>query len=224
MSDIALSNTTPTATPNAGSAAQERAQLVGNFDTFLRLLTTQLQNQTPTDPLDVNEFTQQLVQYSSVEQQIQSNDHLEGIVASLSAANVASLVGYIGNEVSASGATTQLQNGSAKWNYDSPTEASEAVVRISDAQGNVVYNELTSFESGEGTFTWDGRSDTGQLQQPGFYTITINAQNAGKPVVVSTSDLEGVVTEVDTSGSQPALTVNGVTVPISAISSIKAAS
>lgn len=224
MSDIALANaSTPTVQPS-GSAASDRNQLVGSFDTFLQLLTTQLKNQTPTDPLDVNEFTQQLVQYSTVEQQIQSNDHLEGILASMSAANVASLVGYLDNEVSASGDTTQLQNGEATWAYNSPTAATEAVVRIADSTGNVVYNELTSFNSGEGTFTWDGRNDAGQLMSPGFYTIAINAQNSGNPVVVNTSSLEGKVTAVDTSGSQPALTVNGVTVPLSAISSIKSGS
>jgi len=224
MSDIALANASSSTPQTSGTAASDRNQLVGSFDTFLQLLTTQLKNQTPTDPLDVNEFTQQLVQYSTVEQQIQSNDHLEGILASMSAANVASLVGYLGNEVAASGDVTQLQNGQATWAYDAPTAASEAVVRIADSNGNVIYTELTSFPSGEGTFTWDGRNDAGQLMSPGFYSISINAQNSGSPVVVSTNSVEGEVTAVDTSGSQPALTIDGVTVPLSAVSSIKSGS
>jgi len=223
MSDFALTQGTSTALQQS-SAASDKTKLVGDFDTFLKLLTTQLKNQTPTDPLDVNEFTQQLVQYSTVEQQIQSNDHLEGIMASLTAANLASLVSYIGNNVTASGDVTQLSNGKASWNYKASGDASEAVVRISDASGNVVYNKLTSLKSGAGTFTWDGRDDSGALKSPGFYSIQINAQNSGNPVVVNTSSLEGTVTQVDTSGSQPALTVNGVTVPLSAISSIKSPS
>lgn len=224
MSDIALANASSPTPQVTGTAASDRNQLVGSFDTFLQLLTTQLKNQTPTDPLDVNEFTQQLVQYSTVEQQIQSNDHLEGILASMSAANVASLVGYLGNEVAASGDVTQLQNGEATWAYDAPTAASEAVVRIADSNGNVVFTELTSFPSGKGTFTWDGRNDVGQLMAPGFYSISINAQNSGNPVVVSTNSVEGKVTAVDTSGSQPALTVDGVTVPLSAVSSVRSGS
>jgi len=223
MSDIALSNGVSSAS-QAGEVAKDRQQLVGNFDTFLKLLTTQLKNQTPTDPLDVNEFTQQLVQYSSVEQQIQSNDHLVGILSSLSAANVASFVSYIGKEVTASGDITQLSNGKATWALNANSNAPEAIVRVADASGNVVYNELTSFQSGDTSFTWNGRDDQGRLKSPGYYSISITAQNAGNPVVVRPKTVEGLVTEVDTSGSQPALTVDGITVPVSAVSNIKGTS
>src|ERR1700739_1351134 len=79
--------TTPTSsTSTAGSNVAQAAglngasSLAGNFDTFLQLLTTQLQNQNPLDPLDTNQFTQQLVEFASVEQQINTNTNLQSLI------------------------------------------------------------------------------------------------------------------------------------------------
>ncbi len=224
MSDFALFGVNTANPQTATSASSDNSELASDFDTFLTLLTTQLENQLPTDPLDSNQFTEQLVQYSTVEQQIKSNEHLESILGALSTANVASLASYIGTEVAASGETTQLVNGEATWAFDAASPAAEATIRIRDASGNVVYNEVRSLESGKGSFVWDGRSDTGVQMPDGFYTISINAQNQGRPVNVSTNAVEGLVTAIDTTGTEPTLTVDGQRVPLSAVSSIKGAS
>src|SRR5262249_10208809 len=78
-----------------GAAANSNAasQLAGNFDEFLKLLTTQLQHQDPLSPLDPNQFTQELVQFSSVEQQIQTNTSLSTLISLQQNAQVTSALG-----------------------------------------------------------------------------------------------------------------------------------
>src|ERR1700750_1997546 len=96
----------------------DRATIAGNFDTFLSLLTTQLQNQNPLDPLDTNQFTQQLVQFSSVEQELKTNDFLSSLVqATLNSQNNAA-VSYIGKTVTSTGIDSDLQNGQASWSFN----------------------------------------------------------------------------------------------------------
>src|SRR5581483_6771445 len=89
--------------------------LAGNFTTFLQLLTTQLKNQNPLDPLDTNQFTQQLVQFAQVEQQLKSNDQLSTLVSLQKTAQSTAAIDYIGKTVAVDGATTQLANSDAIW-------------------------------------------------------------------------------------------------------------
>src|ERR1041384_4500918 len=95
-------------TPSPGSGvsstpAASKAVLAGNFDTFLQLLTTQLKNQNPLDPLDTNQFTQQLVQFAGVEQQLKTNDFLASLVQANANTTNSNAVNYIGKTVTASG-------------------------------------------------------------------------------------------------------------------------
>ena len=89
--------------------------IADNFQTFLTLLTTQLQNQNPLDPLDTNQFTQQLVQFAGVEQQLKSNDQLKALIAIEKSAQSTQALIYVGNTVAVDGSTQQF-NGSATWN------------------------------------------------------------------------------------------------------------
>src|SRR3974390_2835673 len=91
--------------------------LAGNFNEFLKLLTTQLQNQDPLSPMDTNQFTQQLVQFSSVEQQINMNTQLSTLISLQQTAQTAQAASFIGATVTVNGATAQLVNGRATWNY-----------------------------------------------------------------------------------------------------------
>ena len=87
VSNPVVSGTTPLpTTKTSGSSGSNLsgttdATLAGNFQTFLTLLTTQLQNQNPLEPLDTNQFTQQLVQFASVEQQLKTDDQLTSLVS-----------------------------------------------------------------------------------------------------------------------------------------------
>src|SRR5213595_4092154 len=97
----------------AASQATSRKTIAGNFDTFRSLLTTQLQNQNPLDPLDTNQFTQQLVQFASVEQQLKTNDQLTTLVSLQQTAQSTQALTFVGKTAVVDGSTAALTNGSA---------------------------------------------------------------------------------------------------------------
>jgi flagellar basal-body rod modification protein FlgD len=217
-------------TPLAGSSGvnsnvpvgDSRAGIADNFDTFLNILTTQLKNQNPLDPMDTNQFTQQLVQFTGVEQQLKTNDFLKALMEASQNSGNTDAVSYIGKEVTASGTTANLTGGGASWAYNAAANSSDAKVTIKDASGNVVYTETGSLNSGPGNFLWDGMGSDGQVKPDGVYTISIDGKNlAGNNVAISTSTV-GKVTGVDFSGTEPILTVaGGSKIRLSDVSSVK---
>jgi flagellar basal-body rod modification protein FlgD len=214
--------TTPSVTPSSsgtvGGAANSNAstQLAGNFDEFLKLLTTQLQHQDPLSPLDPNQFTQELVQFSSVEQQIQTNSSLSTLISLQQNAQVTSALGFLGHTVVISGTTADLVNGKATWNY-SINKPATATINVSDSTGKAVFSATQGVTSGQQTFTWNGQTSNGNVLSSGTYKISITATDAnGQSVAVATQS-QGVVSGVDVSQSPPALTVNGQSYPLNQI-------
>src|SRR3982075_4425230 len=112
-----VSGTTPLPTSSTGSSLTSTAgtTLAGNFQTFLTLLTTQLQNQNPLSPLDTNQFTQQLVQFAGVEQQLKTNEELTSLVTLQQTAQSTQALGFVGKTAVVDGATTKLTNGAGTW-------------------------------------------------------------------------------------------------------------
>ena len=190
MVDISAAIATARQTINSGSSSSiTGAQTVDeNFDTFLSLLTTQLQNQDPTKPLDTNEMTQQLIQYSEVEQLLQSNKKLEALL-SLSAANASlSVISYVGKEINTAGNTTTLANGAANWGVNIPSGSDDVTYVIKDANGDEVFSTSGSLNAGDGSFSWDGTTSTGGTAAPGNYNLTVTARDAAEnPIAVKVS-------------------------------------
>lgn len=217
---MAVDGVTGASTP-ASKNASSRATIADNFDTFLSILTTQLKNQNPLDPLDTNQFTQQLVQFTGVEQQLKTNEFLEALLLNTQTGYRADAVSYIGKEVTASGETAELKDGGAYWAYNAESNVANASVTIKNASGQVVYSEGGSLNAGPGAFLWDGMGTDGSKQPDGVYTIDIKGTNlAGNTVKVSTSSV-GIVTAVDFSGSEPMLTVGKNKIALSDVTSIK---
>jgi flagellar basal-body rod modification protein FlgD len=218
---VTTPSVTPSSTGTVGSAANSNAasQLAGNFDEFLKLLTTQLQHQDPLSPLDPNQFTQELVQFSSVEQQIQTNTSLSTLISLQQNAQVTSALGFLGHTVVISGTTAQLNNGTATWNY-SINKPATASINVSDSTGKVVFSTTQGVTPGQQTFTWNGQTSNGNVLSSGTYKISITATDAnGQSVAVATQS-QGVVSGVDVSQSPPALTVNGQSYPLNQIQQI----
>ncbi|WP_181703970.1 flagellar hook assembly protein FlgD [Chthonobacter albigriseus] len=209
--------TTPATTSNTSETAK---RLATTYDTFLKMLTTQLKVQNPLEPMDAEKFTEQLVQYSGVEQQIQTNKNLESILASLASTTSLNLVNYIGKSIEASGDTTLLEGGKATWKANAASVADKVKVTITDSTGTVVFTGTTTFSSGDNTYEWDGKTDAGGDAPAGNYKIAFDAEDSdGKAVAVSTR-MSGKVTAIDTSGSEPYLYVGTTAVPISGVSRI----
>src|SRR6202000_1113013 len=115
-----VTNTTPTTTTSTSSTSggDAMAQLSGNFSTFLTLLTTQLKNQDPLSPMDSNEFTQQLVEFRQVEQQINTNTTLQTLITQGQSQGSAVATSYLGKQVTITNGEAPLTNGTATWNYN----------------------------------------------------------------------------------------------------------
>ncbi len=116
-------------------ASSDNATLASNFQTFLTLLTTQLKNQNPLEPLDSNQFTQQLVQFAGVEQQMKMNTQMESLIAIEKTAQSTAAMSYLGSTATIDGATNSLNGGKATWTFNSP-KVSSAAITIKDATGN----------------------------------------------------------------------------------------
>lgn len=208
-------------TTGSDSGALGRARLAENFDTFLSLLTTQLKNQDPLSPLDSNQFTQQIVQMTGVEQQLLTNDLLKKLVAN-TGSGVATAVSLIGKSVQAEGAETALSNGSASWTYDLGRAASDVKLEVLDSKGHVVRAVApTANGAGKHTFAWDGKGDNGTLQPDGLYSLRITAKDGSGTAVSSKVFADGLVTGVQQVNGQTLVTINGAQVPWEKILQIK---
>ncbi len=199
------------ASSGTGSASATSKQMIaGNFDTFLMLLTTQLQNQNPLDPLDTNQFTQQLVQFAQVEQQIRQNQQLETLISIEKTAQATTALAFVGATVAVDGQTAALTNGSATWAFNVPKPAA-ATVAIKSSTGQTVYSGNFTMQVGAQQFQWDGRDNNGLKWPDGNYTMSIVGKDAtGQPVSIS-SEVEGIVDSVDLTKTPPVLSIGGQT-------------
>lgn len=173
-----------TSSDNSTRLESQRTRLTENFDTFLTLLTAQMQNQDPLDPLKTNEFTSQLVQFSSVEQAIETNRLLEQLVSASGADSLTALVDYIGKTVSANGDTQTLLDDTAQWRYTLDRAADAVEIRVLDDLGRTVYSEIGQNAPGIHDFTWNGQNSAGVEQDTGRnYTLQVTAVDAsGNPI------------------------------------------
>jgi flagellar basal-body rod modification protein FlgD len=217
----AATSTSPSTAQAAANAATPN--LAGNFNEFLTLLTTQLQHQDPTSPLDPNQFTQELVQFASVEQQINTNTSLSTMISLQQTQQAASALTFLGATVAVSGKTAQLANGTANWSY-SVSQPAIATINISNASGQTIYTTTQSVQPGAQTFTWNGIDSQGNALPSGAYTISVSAVGANNQSVPVTTGVQGVVTGVDISQTPPALTIGGQSYPINQVTQVLSAS
>jgi flagellar basal-body rod modification protein FlgD len=223
---VTPTTSTPVTAPTAASTATQQgiASLTDNFNTFLSLLTTQLKNQDPTAPLDSNQFTQQLVQMTGVEQQLNANSLLQQLVSN-TANGVSTAVTMIGKNVKAVSDTANLTNGQAQWTYNLPAAASDLKVEVLDANGAVVHAEAPSnMKAGDHAFTWNGKDLTGtQLANGGTYTLRVTATDGAGAAIATTNYVQGVVTGVTQNNGVTSITINGGAVDWSKVTSIEQA-
>ncbi len=207
--------------PNVTAAATDRNRLSDNYDTFLLLLTAQLQNQDPLAPMDSTQFTQQLVQFSQVEQQIRTNEQLEGLVGQYQAASAGAALSYLGKDAIIEANETYLANGEANWAYNLPTNAESMTVHVRDMSGRIIYTSTTEARtSGEHLFTWDGTTNSGGTAQDGVYELTFEALNAGGTAVTPTVNVRETIMGVDFSSGTPVVITPSGTRSIDQIRSV----
>ncbi len=197
------------------------AKLSSNFETFLTLLTTQLKNQDPTSPMDSNQFTQQLVQFSQVEQQIDTNSNLSTLIKQGSSMAGAYATAYLGKMVSITNGQASLSGGAANWTYTLGAAASEANVTITNANGRVVFTGPAK-ETGAGThtFAWNGKDNNGNPQPDGAYKLTMTAKAADGAAVSSAVASAGIVTQIDMTSGTPQFMIGNMQASLAEIAAV----
>lgn len=218
--------TTPTTGASSGSNSSSTSSSSGqltftqNFNTFLTLLTTQLQNQDPLSPLDTNQFTQQLVSFSEVEQQINTNNNLSQLIQLQSAGQTIAAMPLVGQTIQYNSATAPLSGGQASFSYTLPSTAAQAALVVTDSNGNVVYTANGDPTAGTHSLNWNGQTASGQQLPDGNYTLQVVARTASNTSVPATITSSGKVTGVSVDNNQATFNVSGVSVPMSELVSV----
>ena len=209
--------TTITSAPGTGSSSSSSSTasstattgIADNFQTFLTLLTTQLQNQNPLDPLDTNQFTQQLVQFAGVEQQLKSNDQLKSLIDIEKSAQSTQALVYVGNNVAVDGSTAQFDT-AATWNFKTEKDTT-ATITITSSTGQTAFTGTYPLKQGDSSFVWDGKGNDGVQWPAGTYTMSATGKDSSGNSVAISTEVQGIVDSVDLTASPPLLSIGGKT-------------
>ncbi len=202
----------PTATASATGKT-----LAGDFNTFLTLLTTQLKNQDPSSPLDTNQFTQQLVQFASVEQQINANTSLNTLIDLNRASSLYQAAAMIGHRIGAESSKLSLQGGSAGLQF-TLASAQPVTVSIANQSGVEVYTATIDGRAGANDWSWNGQSSAGQTAPDGTYNVRLFQAAGSKATLPFT--VTGTATAVSMDGGTPTVSLGGLSLPMSAVRGI----
>jgi len=217
-----MSIVTPVSSTVAASSTatlMDKTEIASNFTTFLKLLTTQLQNQDPLSPMDSNQFTQQLVQFAGVEQQMKSNDQLSTLVTLQQSAQTTSALALVGATVVVNGADAPLANSKATWTLTA-TQPATATITIADATGRTAYTSTGTVNSGSQNFVWNGVGNDGTIWPAGNYTLTATGTSASGQSTAISTQIQAIVDSVDLTQSPPLLSVEGQNYTLSQIQKI----
>lgn len=173
--------------------------LASDFSDFLNLLTVQLQNQDPLSPMETNEFTNQLVAFTGVEQQINTNQKLDSLIATSLGSGFSSALNYVGKD--ASYVSSEFYNDGQSPSlikYALNDNAIDATIRVLDQNGTVVYEEDAVTSTGSHDFVWDGRDSFGNQLEAGTYEVVVDALDIDGNGVGSTTVVQGFISGVET--------------------------
>lgn len=204
-------------TDSSPQLENSRTGLADNYEMFLNLLTAQMKNQDPLDPLDSTQFVDQLVSFSGVEQQIAQNQNLESLLIIQSAAAQTSSVGYIGRIATALTPDSRLQGGAANWQYELPENSSSTSLIVRDSSDRIVHRSNGDTTTGRHEFNWDGRTSAGATAPDGIYSLEINAAAQNGANITAEIRASARVTGIDLSGSEVVVEMGGVEVPLSSV-------
>jgi flagellar basal-body rod modification protein FlgD len=216
-----------TGSSNNSLAQAISASTIGsNFNTFINILTTQLKSQDPTNASDPNQFTQELVQFAGVEQQLNTNNDLQTIInLQKNSSGASSAIGYMGQYVQApvTNGEIPLQNSKAELGYNLGTAAANVKVAVEDANGNTLTTITGAANKGMNYITWDGKDSGGTQMPDGTYKFVVTATNTdGTTQTPTSTEVIGVVTGIasNSDGSTSLTLSSGMTVNTSAVDAI----
>lgn len=209
---VGATSFTSSVTGSATRADNDSAKLAEDFDDFLTLLTTQLQHQDPLDPMDSGEFTNQLVAFTGVEQQIQMNQNLETLQTLTALNNAGSVVSMLGQEALIEAPFGDHHGDGVKWQYAVDSDIENITLQVQSENGTTVYE--VEGESGLGVheFNWDGYNTAGNVEAHGNYQLVVEATNGDGDTITVPVAVRETVTAVDTTGISPQFSIGPNTV------------
>lgn len=218
-------NATSASTTQTGQIASKAGMEVfgDNLNTFLTMLTTQLQNQDPTSPLDANQMTAQLVSFAGVEQQVHMNKNLESLIGLQEASQNSSAVSYIGKTIEVEGNKISNTGQGGRFSYQLKGNAVSATMNIVTSTGQVVFSQpISSPNQSLQKVYWAGGTTGGGAAPNGTYSVTITAKDATGKAVAADIWTQGMVESVDVSGDTPKLEVAGQSISLDKVTKVSA--
>jgi flagellar basal-body rod modification protein FlgD len=215
----ASTSTSAAVAGTATAATNTLASLSSNFDDFLNLLMTQLQNQDPTSPMDTNSFTQELVEFSEVEQQINTNTSLGTLIQLTQSGQILQGSALIGKTVEVTSSQVPLQNSEATISFNAPI-AGTANLTIFNSTGAVLGVEQIDATQGANTYTWNGESSDGDTQPDGLYKFSLSGPSATGGSQVLPFNVVGVASGISSGGGTIDLEMGSLTTPFSNVQSV----
>ncbi|MDD9911522.1 MAG: flagellar hook assembly protein FlgD [Alphaproteobacteria bacterium] len=180
MSVESVTSSSGAITSIAGGGDSATANL--GFDTFLKLLVTQLQNQDPLNPMDGTQFTEQMATFSQLEQQMQTNSYLEDISAARDYSAQTLAVSYIGKEALVpvgqefeNAAVSLPEDGTVGFAYTLADTAYDVQIKVFNEEGDLVRQETGDNFEGVNAYVWDGKDSAGEQAEAGIYNVEITA-------------------------------------------------
>jgi len=207
-------------TNNASSSTLATSQTPQDLkNEFLQMLMTQLKNQDPTTPMDTNQFTTELVQFSGVEQQINTNGSLTQLIQLTQAGETMQGTSMTGKQVTVQSSQIALQNGSGTLNFNDPT-AGPVAIAITNAAGQQLYGTTLTATAGNNTWSWNGQNNAGTRLPDGAYNAAVVSGNANGTTTTLPFTVTGTATGVQSLSSGMQLDIGALTVPFSAVQSV----
>ncbi len=206
---------------STSAPASSLTSLTNNFSSFLQLLMTQLQNQDPTSPIDTSQFTTELVQFTGVQQQINTNTSLTQLIQLTQSGELMQGSQMVGKKVDLTSQQLALQNGQAQVQFTA-TAGQPVQITVTNSNGAAVQTVSMTATQGSNTWTWNGQDSSGQTLPDGAYGVSVIGGSSGGSAAALPFTVIGTATGVQQSASGNAvqLEVGALTVPFSAIQSV----
>ena len=191
-----------------------------DFDQFLQLLVTQLENQDPLSPLDTTEFTNQLTNFAQVEQGINMNKKMETLIGLQDSNRLTTGVQYIGKLAEAKGDVVTLEDGFGQIGYELDVDSARTVITFLNQNGTPVFSTEGSTSAGPHVYRWDGLDEVGNQLPDGPYDVLVTALDADDAVQTSTVTSFGKVTGVEIVNGEVSLVMGALSVSLDDVRSI----
>jgi flagellar basal-body rod modification protein FlgD len=212
-----------TASASTGSSASGTTSALGtlssNFSSFLNLLTTQLKNQDPSSPMDSNQFTTELVQFSQVEQQINTNTGMTQLIQLTQAGDLTQASGMLGSKVTALSSQLPLQNGSASLNFTAKS-AEPVAIAVYNSAGQQILDSAVNATAGTNAWQWNGTDSSGATVPDGAYNVAVIGANSDGTTSALPFTVTGTATGVTSGTNSVSLDLGALSVPFTSVQSV----